>query len=87
MQSSIDARLDVVEGDPVPQRSNRFTNLRSILELINAEDKFIYVRDALKSLIKMDLDKLIVAVSKASESEKLSYNFRFWISWLPLKRK
>ena len=65
VQSSVDARLDVVEGEPVPQRSNRFTNLRSVLELINAEDKFLFnFRDALKSLIKMDLDKLIVAVSK-----------------------
>ena len=32
-------------------------------ELINEEDKFTYVRDALKALNKTDLDKLIAAVS------------------------
>jgi len=37
--------------------------LTSLSELINAEDKFTYVRDALRGLGKMDLDKLIVAVS------------------------
>lgn len=31
-------------------------------ELINAEDRFTYVRDALKTLNKMDFDKLIVSV-------------------------
>lgn len=48
------------------------TNLSSILELINAEDKFTYIRDALKSLTKMDFDKLIVSVSM---SLKKSYDF------------
>ncbi|KIM39112.1 hypothetical protein M413DRAFT_419584 [Hebeloma cylindrosporum] len=47
VQSSIDARLDVVE------------------EFINAEDRFTYVRDALKTLNKMDFDKLILASSEA----------------------
>ena len=31
-------------------------------ELINEEDRFTYVRDALKTLNKMDFDKLIVSV-------------------------
>lgn len=31
-------------------------------ELINAEDRFTCVRDALKTLNKMDFDKLIVSV-------------------------
>ena len=35
---------------------------RRPLELINAEDLFTYVRDALKTLNKMDFDKLIAAV-------------------------
>jgi hypothetical protein len=33
-----------------------------VSELINAEDKFTYVRDGLRALRKMDLDKLIIAV-------------------------
>lgn len=32
------------------------------LEFINEEDRFTYVRDALKTLNKMDFDKLIVSV-------------------------
>jgi hypothetical protein len=31
-------------------------------EFINAEDRFTYVRDALKTLNKMDFDKLIASV-------------------------
>jgi hypothetical protein len=33
-------------------------------ELIHEEDRFTYVRDALKTLNKMDFDKLIVSVLK-----------------------
>ena len=33
-------------------------------EFINEEDRFTYVRDALKTLNKMDFDKLIVSVPK-----------------------
>jgi DNA mismatch repair protein MSH4 len=36
--------------------------LDAVEELINSEDRFNYVRDALKALNKMDLDKLIIAV-------------------------
>ena len=44
----------------------------------------MYIRDALKPLGKMDLDKLIAAVGPARQkvvSSLISY------SWLPLKRK
>ncbi|KAF4623673.1 hypothetical protein D9613_001515 [Agrocybe pediades] len=54
VQSSVDARLDVVE------------------ELINAEDRFTYVRDALKTFTKMDFDKLIVAL--ASSEARMTTN-------------
>lgn len=61
VHSSIDARLDVVEG----KRNILLQLLVAKIdntELINEEDRFTYVRDALKTLNKMDFDKLIVSV-------------------------
>ncbi|KAG8983799.1 MutS protein msh4, partial [Tulasnella sp. 427] len=49
VQSSIDARLDVVQ------------------ELINAEEKYTSIKDALRTLKKIDLDKLIASLT-TSES-------------------
>ncbi|KAF8168490.1 muts domain V-domain-containing protein [Crassisporium funariophilum] len=78
VQTSIDARLDVVE------------------ELINAEDRFTYVRDALKTLNKMDFDKLILASSEArvttsakpaSQRVLQILNLRNVVKNIPLLRK
>ncbi|EIN13274.1 hypothetical protein PUNSTDRAFT_109550 [Punctularia strigosozonata HHB-11173 SS5] len=45
------------------------TRLNAVEELINSEDKFTAVRDALKTMHKMDFDKLItsLAISEARE--------------------
>jgi len=52
-------------------------------ELINAEDRFTYVRDALKTLTKMDFDKLIAAVKISSTAvisvHSISTTFPAWI--------
>ncbi|KJA21853.1 hypothetical protein HYPSUDRAFT_87688 [Hypholoma sublateritium FD-334 SS-4] len=80
VQSSIDARLDVVE------------------ELVNAEDRFTYVREALKTLNKMDFDKLIAALAASevratTNSKPASFrisqilNLRNIVKNLPLLRK
>ncbi|PPQ78808.1 hypothetical protein CVT25_010677 [Psilocybe cyanescens] len=80
VQSSIDARLDVVD------------------ELINAEDRFSYTRDALKTLNKMDFDKLIVALASSEvrastnakpASQRISQilNLRNVVKNIPLLRK
>ncbi|KDR68697.1 hypothetical protein GALMADRAFT_146051 [Galerina marginata CBS 339.88] len=78
VQSSINARLDVVE------------------ELVNAEDRFTYVRDALKTLNKMDFDKLILASSEvkistnakpASQRVLQILNLRNVVKNLPILRK
>jgi DNA mismatch repair protein MSH4 len=61
VHSSIDARLDVVEGERNILIQLLVANIDTT-ELINAEDRFTYVRDALKTLNKMDFDKLIVSV-------------------------
>ncbi|KAF8170384.1 muts domain V-domain-containing protein [Pholiota molesta] len=82
VQSSIDARLDVA----------------SFIELINAEDRFTYVRDALKTLNKMDFDKLIAALCSSearvtASSKPASYrilqvlNLRNVVKNLPLLRQ
>lgn len=62
VHSSIEARLDVVDGLNDLKRSRSGHTDKSGTELVNAEDRFTYVRDALKTLNKMDFDKLIVAV-------------------------
>jgi len=54
-----------------------------LAEFINAEDRFTYVRDALKTLNKMDFDKLIVAV--LFEPELTLEILNKMLSWLPLK--
>ncbi|KAF9482407.1 hypothetical protein BDN70DRAFT_853443 [Pholiota conissans] len=70
VQSSIDARLDVVE------------------EFINAEDRFTCVRDALKTLNKMDFDKLIAAVRHPASYRILQIlNLRNVVKNLPLLRQ
>uniref|UniRef100_A0A8H7Y6N1 DNA mismatch repair proteins mutS family domain-containing protein n=1 Tax=Psilocybe cubensis TaxID=181762 RepID=A0A8H7Y6N1_PSICU len=80
VQSSVDARLDVVD------------------ELINAEDRFSYVRDALKTLNKMDFDKLIAALvssevrpstsaKPASQRVTQILNLRNVVKNLPLLQK
>ena len=61
--------------------------LDAVEELINSEDRFNYVRDALKALNKMDLDKLIIAVCSfrliaALVSRLISYSFS-----LPLQKR
>jgi DNA mismatch repair protein MSH4 len=61
VHSSIDARLDVVEGKRNSLIQLRVANVNGA-EFINSEDRFTYVRDALKALNKMDFDKLIVSV-------------------------
>ena len=62
VHSSIDARLDVVEGKR-KLLIQFFVAKVDNTEFINAEDRFTYVRDALKTLNRMDFDKLIVSVS------------------------
>ena len=63
VHSSIDARLDVVEGILKTLLQLLVAKIDTT-ELINEEDRFTYVRDALKTLNKMDFDKLIVSVPK-----------------------
>lgn len=53
-----------------------------IAEFINAEDQFTYIHDALKTLNKMDFDKLIVAVPFALEQCLEILNDL--LTWLPL---
>ena len=60
---SIDARLDVVEGKKSLLIQLFVANVENT-EFINAEDRFTCVRDALKTLNKMDFDKLIVSVPR-----------------------
>ncbi|KAF5312559.1 hypothetical protein D9619_003594 [Psilocybe cf. subviscida] len=67
-------------------------------ELVNAEDRFTYIRDALKTLNKMDFDKLIVALVSSEARETSSakpaahrvsqiLNLRNVVKNVPLLRK
>ena len=56
-----------------------------IAEFINAEDQFTYIHDALKTLNKMDFDKLIVAVPFALEQCLEILNDL--LAWLPLNHQ
>jgi len=64
VQPSIDARLDVVEGT-VPYSicfSVCYNTICACAEFVQSEDLYADVRDALKTLNKMDFDKLIASV-------------------------
>lgn len=61
MQSAVDARLDVVEGNYI-DFSPTDSLYRNSVEFVQSEDKFTEVRDGLKTLNKMDFDKLIASV-------------------------
>ncbi|KAJ3510448.1 hypothetical protein NLJ89_g4672 [Agrocybe chaxingu] len=74
------------------------SGLSFMIELINAEDRFTYVRDALKTLNKMDFDKLIVALASsearpttsakpASQRVLQILNLRSVVKNVPLLRK
>ncbi|KAH6917711.1 DNA mismatch repair protein MutS [Coprinopsis sp. MPI-PUGE-AT-0042] len=45
--------------------------LDAVEELINSEDRFNYVRDALKALNKLDLDKLIITLASSEAKENV----------------
>ncbi|KAF9523645.1 muts domain V-domain-containing protein [Crepidotus variabilis] len=83
---------------PITQHSSIEARLDVVEELIDAEDRFTYVRDALKPLNKMDLDKLIVMLAsseaKVSTSAKPAsqrvlqmLNLRSVVKNVPLVRK
>ncbi|KAG6810573.1 hypothetical protein H0H92_011299 [Tricholoma furcatifolium] len=61
VQTSIDARLDAVEGGAVIAMSSFSVNLILAPELVHNEDRFNEVQTALKAFNKMDFDKLIVS--------------------------
>lgn len=61
VQSSVEARLDVVEGGYL-KTSLACSELKHSIELVQTEDRFNEVKDALKTLNKMDFDKLISSV-------------------------
>ncbi|KAF8972583.1 muts domain V-domain-containing protein [Flammula alnicola] len=65
---------------PLTVQSSIDARLDVAEELINAEDRFTYVRDALKTLNKMDFDKLIVALASSEARVTTMKN-------LPLLRK
>lgn len=62
VQSSIDARLDTVEGDIGTQESASLLLTVSPLELVQSEDMYMAVKDGLRALNKVDIDKLIASV-------------------------
>ncbi|KAH9487238.1 MutS protein-like protein 4 [Psilocybe cubensis] len=83
---------------PMASRLLRVNILTPITELINAEDRFSYVRDALKTLNKMDFDKLIAALvssevrpstsaKPASQRVTQILNLRNVVKNLPLLQK
>ena len=53
-------------------------------ELINGEDRFTHVRDALRTLSKMDFDKLIISVFNSSYFSPLRISYK-GLSLLHLK--
>ncbi|KAG9045604.1 MutS protein msh4 [Tulasnella sp. UAMH 9824] len=65
VQSSIDGRLDAVEGAtrfrPTEERVEIATVVRA--ELINTEEKYRSIKDALRTLKKIDLDKLVASLT------------------------
>jgi hypothetical protein len=70
----LEARLDVVEGILGPDLSTLYSFLP--LELVQSEDKFTKIKDALKPLCKVDLDKLISAVRFRIEPHSFHYTER-----------
>ena len=62
VQSSIDARLDTVEGDIGTLESASLLLTVSPLELVQSEDMYMAVKDGLRALNKVDMDKLIASV-------------------------
>ncbi|KAG2023704.1 DNA mismatch repair protein MSH2, variant 3 [Coprinopsis cinerea AmutBmut pab1-1] len=57
---------------PITVQPSIHARLDSVEELINSEDRFNYVRDALKALNKMDLDKLIISLASSEARETSS---------------
>lgn len=57
---AIEKRLDAVEGKISFSNASNLSSPQ--LELVQNEDRFNTVRDALKSMHKLDLDKLICTV-------------------------
>ncbi|KAG8891086.1 MutS protein msh4 [Tulasnella sp. 332] len=82
VQSSIDARLDSVEGALYMMAACALNNTNvSPIELINTEEKYNSIKDALRTLKKIDIDKLISSVASARVSQML--NLRSVIRSLP----
>lgn len=61
MLSSIDARLDAVEGAPRLSLDPSIDSY-SIIELVQNEDIYSALKDGLRALNKVDMDKVIVGV-------------------------
>ncbi len=59
--AGLEARLDAVGGIQTPLDSSRFHS-HGFPELVQSEDRFTEVKDALKHLCKVDLDKLVSSV-------------------------
>jgi hypothetical protein len=60
-QASIEARLDVVDGMPIILLQPLLT---MSAEIIQNEDRYTSIKEALKGVNKMDIDKLIVSVRR-----------------------
>ncbi|TFK28344.1 hypothetical protein FA15DRAFT_678431 [Coprinopsis marcescibilis] len=57
---------------PITVQPSIHARLDAVEELINSEDRFNYVRDGLKVLKKVDLDKLIIALASSEARESLT---------------
>jgi hypothetical protein len=84
-QSAIDARLDVVEGKCyITLLENKI--LIGGIELVQTEERFTDIRDALKALNKMDFDKLIASVSGVHLLAIIVHVDRIWLPQVGGKR-
>lgn len=61
VQAAIEARLDVVEGQHSSTQSLKIIQIL-LVELVQSEDLFTEVKDALKTFNNSDFDKLISSV-------------------------
>ena len=64
MQSAIDARLDVVEGKSSKRVQEYYFSSDILEELVQTEERYHEVKDALKTLNKLDFDKLLSSVRR-----------------------
>lgn len=65
MQTAIDARLDVVEGQALLTYELYQVTDSTLTELVQTEERFHEVKDALKTMHNLDFDKLISSVRSA----------------------